>query len=92
MALCFVNHKQSFFSLTGVADQLHQNYASDLRSILKCIFDMHSDPLPEPVVVKDPANAPATTTADPSTSNYRQNLMVSVRDATRPVDVRGKLC
>lgn len=30
-----------FFFITGVADQLQTNYASDLRNILKSVFDMN---------------------------------------------------
>ena len=87
---CFHNPIR-MFSLVGVADQLHQNYASDLRSILKCIFDMHSDsPLP---VKETPAQATASSAVaiptDPSTSHYRQNLLVSAGERARSTTSKG---
>ena len=33
--------------LPGVADQLQTNYASDLRHILKCVFEMNSNNPPD---------------------------------------------
>ncbi|XP_042893232.1 lateral signaling target protein 2 homolog isoform X2 [Penaeus japonicus] len=37
-----------FVCISGVADQLQTNYASDLRKILKCVFLMNQSPLEEP--------------------------------------------
>ncbi|XP_055332679.1 lateral signaling target protein 2 homolog [Paramacrobiotus metropolitanus] len=69
-----------YVCISGVADQLHQNYASDLRSILKCVFDMHSGDVPEP----PPAKEQPASSSDHSASHYRQNLLVSNADASRP--------
>ncbi|XP_053631063.2 lateral signaling target protein 2 homolog isoform X2 [Cherax quadricarinatus] len=37
-----------FVCISGVADQLQTNYASDLRKILKCVFLMNQSPPEEP--------------------------------------------
>ncbi|KAK8388081.1 hypothetical protein O3P69_020163 [Scylla paramamosain] len=37
-----------FVCISGVADQLQTNYASDLRKILKCVFLINQSPLEEP--------------------------------------------
>ncbi|GAU94128.1 hypothetical protein RvY_05957 [Ramazzottius varieornatus] len=74
-----------YVCISGVADQLHQNYASDLRSILKCIFDMHSDTsFPAKETAAQATTSPAVAIpADPSTSHYRQNLLVSAGERAR---------
>lgn len=40
--------KTCSYFVTGVADQLQTNYASDLRHVLKCVFEMNTDTLSEP--------------------------------------------
>lgn len=37
-----------FVCISGVADQLQTNYASDLRKILKCVFLINQSPPEEP--------------------------------------------
>lgn len=39
-------------SLSGVADQLQTNFASDLRNILKQVFDMQSSEMESPKINK----------------------------------------
>lgn len=47
----FISFICAFFVcvLLGVADQLQTNYASDLRHILKCVFELNTESLTEPV-------------------------------------------
>ncbi|KAG1667539.1 Lateral signaling target protein 2 [Nymphon striatum] len=40
-----------FVCISGVADQLQTNYASDLRNILKCVFDMNSSEIANQIEV-----------------------------------------
>ena len=42
----------------GVADQLQTNYASDLRHILKCVFELNSTNMDEAESVSEPAITP----------------------------------
>ncbi|XP_042229640.1 lateral signaling target protein 2 homolog [Homarus americanus] len=43
-----------FVCISGVADQLQTNYASDLRKILKCVFLMNQSPPEEPPKSEEP--------------------------------------
>lgn len=43
-----------FVCISGVADQLQTNYASDLRKILKCVFLINQSPPEEPPKSEDP--------------------------------------
>ncbi|XP_052250475.1 lateral signaling target protein 2-like [Dreissena polymorpha] len=61
-----------FVCIAGVADQLQTNYASDLRHILKCVFEMNTTDEPEtpqpvshPLAISEVAEVAAPT---PSTS------------------------
>ncbi|UYV83503.1 ZFYVE28 [Cordylochernes scorpioides] len=49
-----------FVCIAGVADQLQTNFASDLRNILKCVFDMNSSVTPELM----PPSPPGSTTTE----------------------------
>ncbi|XP_052772288.1 lateral signaling target protein 2 homolog [Mya arenaria] len=55
-----------FVCIAGVADQLQTNYASDLRHILKCVFEMHTSD--DPIEDTPPAPPPQQTTPDTSNS------------------------
>jgi len=57
----------------GVADQLQTNYASDLRHILKCVFEMNvSYCEEEPIVVEPTHDDTANDTANNTTSNNEE--------------------
>lgn len=59
-----------FVCIAGVADQLQTNYASDLRHILKCVFEMNTESLPEP----DNNNSPQETISEGQTLSSNQLL------------------
>lgn len=56
-----------FVCISGVADQLQTNYASDLRKILKCVFLINQSPPDEPAKSEN-NGAPAWSASSPAHS------------------------
>ncbi|XP_074643233.1 lateral signaling target protein 2 homolog [Tubulanus polymorphus] len=77
-----------FVCIAGVADQLQTNYASDLRNILRVVFEMHSSD----TIIQSPAKSPKPSPGAVRTPRYtyRPNGQRLVREP--PTWVPDEVC